>query len=194
MSLKHTCAFSLSVSPASLDPNQDGLLTLQCTLWTYRDLHYGVYGLRWMDQNRTILSGHNYSQTYCMSNLTVERQSQYNRTYTCVFVDLSNTPQVYTDYRLQVGRKEESVPPGDPDCSRSQHDLCNDKLHKIPRQKSGDGERISDILCSEFQGNRMGPRPQRHLQQRQGHDIRMKAKTSTLLKGLTLLINSAVND
>ncbi|XP_068565182.1 uncharacterized protein [Cebidichthys violaceus] len=80
---------TISPSPPDADPKRDGEVT--CTLWRLSDFfHCPQDGVRWIDETGTKLLDEADSflrQTHCVSVLTVKRQSDHNRRYTCQFVD-----------------------------------------------------------------------------------------------------------
>ncbi|XP_031722046.1 uncharacterized protein LOC116393656 [Anarrhichthys ocellatus] len=84
---------AISPSPPDADPKRDGKVTLECTLWRHSSLRpCRLDGLNWLDETRTLLRrrgpGYHFrGQRKCVSTLTVNRQSDHNRRYTCQFVD-----------------------------------------------------------------------------------------------------------
>ncbi|XP_075940099.1 uncharacterized protein LOC142941863 [Anarhichas minor] len=75
------------------DPQREGEVTLQCTLWRYNDFfHCPQDSVRWVDETGAKLLDEGVGdsflrQTNCVSVVTVKRQSDRNRRYTCQFTD-----------------------------------------------------------------------------------------------------------
>ncbi|KAK9531883.1 hypothetical protein VZT92_011276 [Zoarces viviparus] len=84
---------TISPSEADADPQREAEVTLQCTLWRYNDLfHCPQDSVRWVDQTGAKLLDEGVGdaflrRTNCVSVVTVQRQSDRSRRYTCQFTD-----------------------------------------------------------------------------------------------------------
>ncbi|XP_067338291.1 uncharacterized protein [Channa argus] len=94
----------ISASPPDADPNRDGEVTLTCSLERYRG--FGPCWeniIRWVDETGAVLLGEGVEQKFvgqmnCSSVLTVRHQNGHSRTYTCQFVDETNSVKIKAEY------------------------------------------------------------------------------------------------
>ncbi|KAL7387820.1 hypothetical protein ABVT39_001980 [Epinephelus coioides] len=99
----YTCSLSVSPSQPDAEPKRDSEVTLECSLSRYRSLGpCPQNSVRWVNETGAVLSGEGVGykflrQTECVSALTVKRQSDNNRKYTCQFVD-NNKVEIEADY------------------------------------------------------------------------------------------------
>ncbi|KAL7388888.1 hypothetical protein ABVT39_022620 [Epinephelus coioides] len=95
--------FQVSPSPPDADPKRDSEVTLECSLSRYSDHDpCPQNSVRWVNETGAVLLGEGVGykflgQTGCVSALTVKRQSDNNRKYTCQFVD-NNKVEIEADY------------------------------------------------------------------------------------------------
>ncbi|XP_067338290.1 uncharacterized protein [Channa argus] len=96
----------ISASPPDADPNRDGEVTLTCSLERYRGLGpCQENSIRWVNETGAVLLGEGVGykfirQMNCSSVLTVRHQSGHSRTYTCQFVDETNSVTIEAEYTL----------------------------------------------------------------------------------------------
>ncbi|KAL7388349.1 hypothetical protein ABVT39_012205 [Epinephelus coioides] len=94
---------TISPSPPDADPKRDGEVTLECSLSRYSDHDpCPQNSVRWVNETGALLRGDGVGykflrQTGWVSALTVKRQSDNNRKYTCQFVD-NNKVEIEADY------------------------------------------------------------------------------------------------
>ncbi|XP_008302278.1 uncharacterized protein LOC103374038 [Stegastes partitus] len=105
----HLNILTISPSPADTDPETDNEVTLTCSLWRYDTKRpCPQNSILWVDEEGTVLTGEGdgykfNGQTDCVSHLTVKRQSNHNRRYTCQFIGANSVKidahysPVYTD-------------------------------------------------------------------------------------------------
>ncbi|XP_008302279.1 carcinoembryonic antigen-related cell adhesion molecule 2-like, partial [Stegastes partitus] len=107
--LVHLNILTISPSPADTDPERDDEVTLTCSMWRYNtNRPCPQNSILWVDEEGTVLPGEDggykfNGQMDCVSNLAVKRQSDYNRSYTCQFIEANSVKidahftLVYTD-------------------------------------------------------------------------------------------------